>query len=820
MAKGSVGEAFVTSFAKLTSADVAASTDITGAVALGGNWVLEKQTGIIEAGLFASQVVLDSYQGDLATMTVTLATASDTGKLGDNLTKNTTPSVTFTPTTAHSYYTVSWDSGAAVSTTSAVTTVQTVTASALSAGAHTVDIKTYSGTIGSGTLVDSGTYNFNVDTTLPTLAAFYPAASSTAVVFRNTNIILQFSEEIQAGGGTVTLQKNATNTLLMTLTAGATSGAFTTGTGLTAGTWYISGKTLILDPAAGTTLSKNTSYNLDISPTALTDVSGNAYAGITSTDTTNIYFKTVNISNTTTGSSDTTAPTTTVSTLLISADVGTSTTDFKTNTAVQTISGQLSANLAAGELVKVSVDNGTTWAVADATVGSKGYSLSGVTLSALTAGNTLKVWVEDAAGNAATSKTQGYTIDTTAPTVTSVVATGSTITNGSGTLDNGNSVTLTLTASENVTITGGTPTLTLSDGGTATYTGGSGTTALTFVHTVASGQNTPDLTVTAFNANGASLIDTAGNAINATGAVTNPSGILVVAAVPLTANITAVTPDPRNTDAGTVNILFNRSVTGVDASDFTLTRGGSSVDIGGVSVTGSGAAYAINLTNYTLTDGAYTLSLKGDGSTGITSTSGSSTLSAGATESFIVDMTPPTAVVNAILTISNDDLSPDGDFITRVPGQTVTGTFTGSLLAGEKFQISADGGTTWVNTDTGAGTWSATGITLLSGTGALTSRTIDLAGNALAGASQAYTLQIPAPYSIVRQNPTFSTTNADVVNFRVTFTTPVQGVIGTDFSLTPGSLDGATVQVVTPVLNSNGTQYDVQVGGLAGRTAR
>ena len=89
----------------------------------------------------------------------------------------------------------------------------------------------------------------------------------------------------------------------------------------------------------------------------------------------------------------------------------------------------------------------------------------------------------------------------TSPTVSSVVVSGSGITNGSGDLNAGHNVTLTVNMSEAVTVAGGIPTLTLNDGGTAGYTGGSGSNALTFSYTVAAGQNTPSLTVTAVNLN-------------------------------------------------------------------------------------------------------------------------------------------------------------------------------------------------------------------------------------------------------------------------------------------------------------------------------
>ena len=152
---------------------------------------------------------------------------------------------------------------------------------------------------------------------------------------------------------------------------------------------------------------------------------------------------------------------------------------------------------------------------------------------AATAVNLNAATITDGAGNAANLSLGGVTqsgpqIDTTAPTVASVVASGTGISSGTGDLDAGKTVTLTLNLSEAVTVAGGTPTLTLNDGGTATYSGGSGTSALTFSYTVGAGQNTPDLAVTAVNLNAATVTDGAGNAANLTGAVTNPAGTLQI----------------------------------------------------------------------------------------------------------------------------------------------------------------------------------------------------------------------------------------------------------------------------------------------------
>jgi hypothetical protein len=73
---------------------------------------------------------------------------------------------------------------------------------------------------------------------------------------------------------------------------------------------------------------------------------------------------------------------------------------------------------------------------------------------------------------------------------------------------------------------------------------------------------------------------------------------------------------------------------------------------------------------------------------------------------------------------------------------------------------------------------------------------------------------VPTVTGIVRQTPSFETTNADTVAFRVTFSEAVQGVTGDSFVIAPGSVGGATVQLVTEVAGSGGSQYDVLVGGL------
>src|ERR1700727_1024102 len=95
------------------------------------------------------------------------------------------------------------------------------------------------------------------------------------------------------------------------------------------------------------------------------------------------------------------------------------------------------------------------------------------------------VTIKNSAGTEANLSFAGLTqtgpqIDTTVPTVTSVVASPV-----NGTQLPGDSVTITVKMSEAVTV-GGAPTLSLNDGGSAKYIGGSGTNTLTFKYTVGS----------------------------------------------------------------------------------------------------------------------------------------------------------------------------------------------------------------------------------------------------------------------------------------------------------------------------------------------
>lgn len=134
---------------------------------------------------------------------------------------------------------------------------------------------------------------------------------------------------------------------------------------------------------------------------------------------------------------DTTAPTTTGASAAFSSDTGANNTDLVTRTQSQTVSGALSANLAAGERVEVSLDGGDSWSVAAASTGSNTWSLAGVSL---TQSDTLQVRVVDVAGNVGSPLSAAYVFDVTPPSV----AVTSSVTN----LQSGQTATITFTFSE------------------------------------------------------------------------------------------------------------------------------------------------------------------------------------------------------------------------------------------------------------------------------------------------------------------------------------------------------------------------------------
>ncbi|MGZ8174520.1 MULTISPECIES: beta strand repeat-containing protein, partial [Methylobacter] len=159
--------------------------------------------------------------------------------------------------------------------------------------------------------------------------------------------------------------------------------------------------TATLTPNASATAATNI---LTLDNTGVSDLAGNAGSGSATSGNYAV---------------DTVAPAMTFSALAFSADTGTSSTDFITKTAAQTITAALSAAPAGTDIVYGSLDNGTTWTDITGKVSGTTLTWNGVTL---TGSDTLQLKVTDSASNDGAVTSQTYVLDTAIPSVTGAVA--------------------------------------------------------------------------------------------------------------------------------------------------------------------------------------------------------------------------------------------------------------------------------------------------------------------------------------------------------------------------------------------------------------
>ena len=221
----------------------------------------------------------------------------------------------------------------------------------------------------------------------PFIIAFSSSASDGSYKLGTTiNITATTNVAIQSGNSfTVTLDTG--DNILLTAASAGTSlvGTYTVGAG-------------------------DTSADLTVSSYVVGTVANNGSVAMSST--------TLPSTNIATGSAlviDTTAPTTTVSAMDISADTGDSNTDFETNVASQTITATLSTALVAGEKLFGSIDGGSTFIDISSKVSGTAISWDGATLNVGT--SSIQFKVVDTAGNDGALNTTAYTLDQTAPAV-------------------------------------------------------------------------------------------------------------------------------------------------------------------------------------------------------------------------------------------------------------------------------------------------------------------------------------------------------------------------------------------------------------------
>ncbi|MFD1631491.1 MBG domain-containing protein [Pseudopedobacter beijingensis] len=316
----------------------------------------------------------------------------------------------------------------------------------------------------------------------------------------------------------------------------------------------------------------------------------------------------------------------------------------------------------------------------------------------------------------------------------------------------------------NVTTTGGTPRIVMTIGSTtryATYTSVSGTGDLVFTYTVQSGDlDTDGIAVgSAIDLNGGTITDGASNAVVLTlNSVGSTASVLVDGIAPSVTSIVRSSGNPSVTKLSQISfdVSFSKSVTGVDAADFTLTITGGVTGAAVSSVSGSGSVYTVTVSTGTgdgiirldlnssptgIKDNAgndiaggytagqsYTIDKTAPVVSGVTNswiyntnktitfnegtatlngsafTSGTTVSAEGSFTLIVTDAAGNTATVSftidktpptttiATLVLSDDSGVSSTDFITNVAAQTLSGTLSANLQTGETVHISLDNG--------------------------------------------------------------------------------------------------------------------------------
>lgn len=279
---------------------------------------------------------------------------------------------------------------------------------------------------------------------------------------------------------------------------------------------------------------------------------------------------------------------------------------------------------------------------------------------------------------------------------------------------------------------------------------------------------------------------------------------IVGGSAPIVSSITRQNANPNNLGMVNFQVAFSESVTGVDVSDFRIdtTLNGASI----INVSGSGNLYTVSVSTGT-GDGSLRLDLTDDDSilSSLNIPLGGSGAANGnaASETYTIDRTPP-----AVISITPLSPSPTNaaviDFAVTF-SEPVSGVDLPDLL---------------LTTSAGATITSITGsaasylVSVATGTGNDTIRldlldndsVIDLAGNTTsAGFTNGGNYIIDRSAPVVTSITPVNQTNTSSVDFMVSFSEPVTGVDGSDFSLF--TINRAAITNVS----GSGSQYAVSV---------
>jgi len=346
----------------------------------------------------------------------------------------------------------------------------------------------------------------------------------------------------------------------------------------------------------------------------------------------------------------------------------------------------------------------------------------------------------DAVGNSGgAGTTPSLTFDTLAPSAPSTPALASSSDSGISTSDritNDTTPTFTGTAEANATVR-----LYDSDGTTVLQTGtadGSGNWSLTS-GALAAGVHSVSVKAT----------DSAGN----TGAASATQGVTIVTATPTVA-ITSDVPGVKAGETATITFTFSSD------PGATFTWNGTSGDVvvtGGTlgAISGTGLTRTATFTPAAASNGpAASITVAGASYTDVAGNSGA----AGATPALLVD-TVALAPTIAGASAASDSGTSTSDGISSV----ATPTITGHAENGAAVRLYDSDGITVVGNATadGAGNWSITAGTLAEGAHTLTARQTDVAGNvSVASAAYSYQRDSTAPAAVALSGTTVALSNA------------------------------------------------------------
>ena len=385
-----------------TTADGSGNWSLTSSTLSTGNHTLTTKASDVAGN------VSSASSGLSVSIETTAPTVSTINRVTSSLTNAT--SVDYTVSFAENVYGVDTSDFSLTATGSASGTIDSV--AQLSASTYTVTVNTLSGDgslrldlNNSGTGISDTAGNaiatgytsgqiYTLDHTSPAVTSVAVPANSTYTAGQTLDFTVNFNETVTVNTGGV-----PPFITLMLDTGGPVQATYVSGSGTSALVFRYTVQSGNAD-SDGVSISSVISAN----GSTLRDAAGNdANLALNS------------VGSTTSVLVDALPPTTTIATAVFSADTGASTTDFITSTAAQNISGTLSTNLAAGEAVKVSLDNGATWTTATTNVGQSTWSLASQTLLV---SDTLKVKVTDVNGSGSVMS-QAYVLDTTGPTLQS-----------------------------------------------------------------------------------------------------------------------------------------------------------------------------------------------------------------------------------------------------------------------------------------------------------------------------------------------------------------------------------------------------------------